>query len=52
MSGKNLPEGLTCKCSLAHQFQCPLSHPNETHAVVNPARTQPPLGYLKPTSLS
>lgn len=45
-------EGLSLGCTLAQQLQGSLGRAQGAHAVMDPARPQPPLGYLKPPALA
>ena len=47
MEEKFLGEGSSLHSSAAEHLQCPLGHPDEPHAVVDPTRPQPTLCYLE-----
>lgn len=47
-----LAEGLALSRALAQDLQSRLSRTERPHAVMDPARPQPALGYLKPPALT
>src|SRR6266568_3050039 len=50
--GQGPPERRALAHPAAHEFQGPLGRPDHPHAVVNPARSQPGLGYGEPIAFA